>query len=91
MLQHTCSLSEAQQEEILAAHIAACVYRTSLASTTTHVGREVQRCPACAAEAADLLALLKWREEEAPFTRNAFPLPDNLTSLLRFGRGKEGR
>lgn len=91
MLQHTCSLSEAQQEEILAAYIAACVHRIPLASTAIHVGWEVQRCPACAAEAADLLALLKWREEEVPFNRNALPLPDNLTGLLRFGKGKEGR
>lgn len=90
-LQHICGLSEAGQEEALAMYAAACIYQTPLPSAIAHNGRPIPRCPACAAEVADLVALLRWREEETPFNGNALPLPDDLTGLFDLGGDEEGR
>ena len=79
--QHTCTLSEHEQEERLAGYVATCLGEGADAAAAEALGRQIGRCPACAAEAADVLALLCWREAEVPFNRQALPAPD-LPALI---------
>ncbi len=86
-LRHVCAMSESEQEEFLAMYATACLYGGAAVPAVQAFQRQLAHCPACAAEAASLLALLRWREAEAPFNRNALPAPD-LARLIGVGAGK---
>lgn len=87
-LRHTCTMSEHEQEEILAMYATACLHGGTPPAAVQAIRQQIAHCPACAAEAASLLALLRWREAEAPFNHKALPVPTDLARLIGVGAGK---
>jgi hypothetical protein len=79
-----------EQAEALAVHVTACLRGAAAAPAAEAIRQQVAACPACASETASALALLRWREAEAPFNRNALPAPD-LARLIGFAAGKGAR
>jgi hypothetical protein len=45
----------------------------------------VDGCPACAAEMAEILAVIRWREAEEPFNARALPLPPAIFQICDSG------
>lgn len=88
ILRHTCALSEYEQEGLLALRATASLRGAADLPAIQAFRRQIAGCPACAAEAAGLLALLQWREAEAPFNRSALPVPPDLPGLVGAGAGK---
>jgi len=86
-VRHVCTMPVDLLEEDVAVYVSTCLRGAMHAPATESIRRRLARCPACAAEAANALALLKWREAEAPFNRNALPVPD-LARLIGAGASK---
>lgn len=85
---HICALSESEQEALLAMYATACLYGEAAVPAVQALRRQIMGCPACAAEAASLLSLLRWRETERPFNRNTLPVPPDLARSIGVGAGK---
>ncbi len=86
-VRHVCPAPVHEVEEAMAAYVSACLREAASTPAPEAIRRQLARCPACAAEAASALALLRWREAEAPFNRNALPVPD-LARLIWAETGK---
>lgn len=86
-LRHVCVMPVHEQQEALAGYVADRLRGAVHAPATEALRRQLACCPACAAEAASALALLRWREAETPFNRNALPAPD-LARLIGSWAGK---
>lgn len=79
-LRHVYTTPVHHQQEALATYMWASLRGATRSPAAEALRRQIGRCPACPTEAASVLAFLRWREAEAPFNRNALPLPD-LTRL----------
>jgi hypothetical protein len=86
-VRHVCTMPVDLLEEDMGVYVSTCLRGAAHAPATGAIRRRLARCPACAAEAANALAMLKWWEAEAPFNRNALPVPD-LARLIGAGAGK---
>jgi len=86
-LKHICTVPGQQLEDMMAAYVSACLHQTAHTPVLETVRQQLASCPACAAETANALALIRWREAAAPFNRQALPVPD-LPRLIGSAAGR---